>query len=68
MSISEISTNKIAVTIDYGQTVPQSVCLSEQAFIVEGIRMCGAKKVEVNQLVSASDQNSLQSKFEVTFS
>ena len=67
MTISEISKGKLEVTIDYGQTIPKSICLSEQGFLSQGIRLCGARDVVVEELKCASERNSLESKYEVSF-
>jgi len=67
MSILEKSIGKIEIIIDYGQTVPKSVCLSEQGFISKGLRLCGAKNLQVNEIIFAGEGDSLKSKYEVTY-
>ena len=69
MAISEAGAGKLEVKIDYGQTVPKSICLSEQGFISEGLRLCGARNIKVDKKVcdSDSERNSLESIYEVSY-
>jgi len=67
MTISEAGAGKLEVKIDYGQTVPKSICLSEQGFISEGLRLCGARNIKVDKKVCDSEQNSLESIYEVSY-
>jgi hypothetical protein len=68
MTISELSKGKLLVLIEYEQPVPKSVCLSEQGFMSKGLILCGAKNLEIKELVSAGDGKSNQTKLEVSFS
>lgn len=71
MTISEVGAGKLEVKIDYGQTVPKSICLSEQGFISEGLRLCGARNIKVDKKVcdsdNDSDRDSLESIYEVSY-
>jgi hypothetical protein len=68
MTISEIGPGKLEVKIDYGQTVPKSICLSEQGFISEGLRLCGARNIKVDKKVCVNESTSLESIYEVSYS
>lgn len=61
------SSSQITITIDYGQSVPRSVCLSEQGFISAGLRFCGAKNVKIEELSCASEENTLECKYRAKF-
>jgi hypothetical protein len=67
MTVTVHGTNSADVTIDYGQPVPRSICLSEQGFIAEGLRLCGAKEVLVEVVSSAADGQALESKYKISF-
>ena len=67
MTTMQESSNGIAITIDYGQSVPRSVCLSEQGFISAGLRSCGAKNVVIEEICCASKENTLECKYRVKF-
>jgi predicted hydrocarbon binding protein len=67
MIITVQGAKSVDVTIDYGQPIPRSICLSEQGFIAEGLKMCGAKEVDVKEIASASDGQSLASIYHISF-
>jgi len=67
MSISEDDPGTIIITIDHGQSVPRSVCLSEQGFISTGLSLCGAKNVVITEISCASEENTLECKYRITF-
>jgi hypothetical protein len=67
MTVSVHGANSADVTIDYGQPVPRSICLSEQGFLAEGLRLCGAREVNVQEIATASDGQALASKYHISF-
>lgn len=54
MQIKTLKENSYKIIIDYEQTIPRSVCLSEQGFISEGIEMCGGNNLEIIEFECAS--------------
>ena len=67
MKVVPESDDLLLVTIDYGQSVPRSVCLSEQGFILGGLKLCGAKSVEINELSCASEGSALTCQYEISY-
>ena len=67
MQIQVVDKNRITVSIDYGQTIPKSICLSEQGFIEGGIEQCGAKKIEISETVCASESDKFTCEFDIKF-
>jgi hypothetical protein len=57
----------ISMVIDYGEKIPKSVCLSEQGFISEAMKLCGAKKVEIEETECASSGQTFACKFEISY-
>jgi hypothetical protein len=68
MQIQIKGKNHLTVTIDYGQTIPKSVCLSEQGFLEGGLEQCGAKKISISEKVCASESDTYKCQFEIEFS
>lgn len=62
-----IDKNKLTVSIDYGQAIPKSVCLSEQGFIEGGLEQCGAKNIKITETMCASESDAFICKFEIFF-
>ncbi|TFH00126.1 MAG: hypothetical protein E4H13_08220 [Calditrichales bacterium] len=54
MKVSIHSNNQCEIGIDYGQTIPKSVCLSEQGFIEGGMAQCGADEIQIEEHSCAS--------------
>jgi hypothetical protein len=67
MTIIEKAQNNIHVTIDYGQNIPKSVCLSEQGFIYGAMELCGAKKIKIGETECAASQESMCCKFDIYY-
>jgi hypothetical protein len=67
MSTQVINKNRLIVLIDYGQGIPKSICLSEQGFIEGGLEQCGAKNVEINETVCASESDNFTCHLEISF-
>jgi len=65
MQVMAENDQTIMVIIDYGQSVPRSICLSEQGFITAGLKLCGAKKIELEEIACASEEGSLECKFKI---
>jgi hypothetical protein len=57
--------NTVLLVTDYGQPVPRSICLSEQGFIAEGLRMCGVKKVKLTEESCASQPDCFECKYKL---
>ncbi len=67
MKIQSISEKHLILSIDYGQQIHKSVCLSEQGFIEGGMEQCGAKNVRIVETTCASESKGLTCQFDVTF-
>jgi hypothetical protein len=67
MTVEETEHGKLQITIDYGQTVPESVCMSELGFIEGGMRMCGAKIKKIEEISCASEPELLESKYKISY-
>ena len=67
MTIFVEDEHKILITMDYGQAIPRSVCLSEQGFISTGLELCGAKNVRIKELCCASEDNNLECQYRIVF-
>ncbi len=67
MVIDVIDDTHIDLAIDYGQKIPKSVCLSEQGFLAGAMELCGAQDVRINELVCASESDTLTCKFSISF-
>ena len=63
MSIEPAGKGKLQIVIDYGQTIPESICMSELGFIEGSMRMCGVDNLMVEAVHCASEPNRLESKF-----
>ena len=58
---------ELYISIDYGQKIPKSVCLSEQGFIEGGVEQCGARGVMIREDVCASTSEDFTCHFTVQF-
>jgi len=67
MKVVPESDNILIVTIDYGQPIPRSICLSEQGFILGGLKLCGAKSVKIREISCASEGNTMTCQYEISF-
>ena len=54
MKVNILGNNQAEVSIDYGQTIPKSVCLSEQGFLEGGMVQCGADEIQIKEHSCAS--------------
>jgi hypothetical protein len=67
MHIVSIGKNSLEIKVDYGQSIPRSVCLSEQGFIIGGLRLCGAKDIKLEEETCASSPDFLECKYKIIF-
>ncbi len=67
MSIEETAPGKLIITIDYGQSIPESVCMSELGFLEGSMGLCGAKNLDVEEISCASEPNVIESKFKISY-
>ena len=67
MTTQLVDNNHIKVSIDYGQAIPKSICLSEQGFIEGGMEQCGAKGIQIKETVCASESDDFTCRFEILF-
>ena len=49
MKVTGNDKNILEIEVDYGQPIPRSVCLSEQGFLIQGIKLCGAQSIKFNE-------------------
>ena len=68
MNVSVKTNRAISVIIDYGQNIPKSVCLSEQGFITGAMKLCGAKKVKIDESDCAASGDSFTCRFDISYS
>ncbi len=54
MKVHLVKPKSYNIIIDYEQTIPKSVCLSELGFISQGIEMCGGRNPEIIETECAS--------------
>lgn len=59
--------NEVTITIEHGFNILRSVCLSEQGFFVGGVKLCGAKKVEIIEQKCASNSDSFDCIYKLKF-
>ncbi len=67
MKIHPIDNKHLTFSIDYGQQIPKSVCLSEQGFIEGGMEQCGAENVRIVETACASESENFTCQFDVKF-
>lgn len=67
MTTQVINKNQINVAIDYGQTIPKTICLSEQGFLEGGLEQCGALNIKIVESACASDSNNFTCQFKIYF-
>ena len=67
MKIQTLDDKHLTLSIDYGQQIPKTVCLSEQGFIEGGMEQCGAKKVRIVETTCASESDNFTCQFNVRF-
>ena len=67
MTIHSIDENSVNVITDFGQTIPKSVCLSEQGFLQSGMEQCGASNIKINEKCCASDSETFTCEFNINF-
>jgi hypothetical protein len=62
-----VDKNHLSVSIDYGQAIPKSICLSEQGFIEGGLEQCGAKNIKIEETSCASDSDDFKCHFDICY-
>jgi hypothetical protein len=67
MNILTNNKNSLVVIIDYGQNIPKSVCLSEQGFISGGMRLCGAREINIEEEACASIPTCFECKLRIKY-
>jgi hypothetical protein len=67
MTTKVINKNQINVVIDYEQTIPKSICLSEQGFMEGGLEQCGAQNINIMETACASESDTFSCQFEIFF-
>ena len=67
MTIHIIDEANVNVITDFGQTIPKSVCLSEQGFLQSGMEQCGASNININEKCCASESKSFTCEFDINF-
>jgi len=67
MKIQSIDEKHLTLSIDYGQQISKSVCLSEQGFIEGGMAQCGAKDISIIETTCASESEDFICQFDVKF-
>jgi len=68
MTVHVLENNRINLSIDYGQEIPKTVCLSEQGFLEGALEHCGAADVDINETTCASESDTFICQFEIHFS
>jgi len=68
MQVSGNDKNTVRIMVDYGQPIPRSVCLSEQGFLLQGIKLCGAVSIKFKEEKCAGLSDSIVCEYQVTFS
>jgi hypothetical protein len=67
MMLYPITSSHFELSIDYGQKIPKSVCLSEQGFIEGGMEQCGARQIMLTEKSCASIADDFTCRFSVQF-
>lgn len=67
MTVQRLGDKKIQIIIDYGQSIPRSVCLSEQGFLSGGMELCGARNVNIEESSCASEPDSYACRMELNY-
>ena len=57
MNLQIFNEKSFGIQIDYEQPVPESVCLSEKGFILEGIKMCSAQEIVLEEIIPSENSN-----------
>jgi hypothetical protein len=57
MKLQVFNKNSFGIQIDYEQPIPESVCLSEKGFIIEGIKMCSGTVPVIEDIIPSTDSN-----------
>jgi predicted hydrocarbon binding protein len=63
--ISVLDKHSVHLSTNYGQPIPRTVCLSEQGFLAEGLRLCGVRKVKMIEESCASQADNFECRFKV---
>lgn len=67
MQVNLIKKNSFELVIDYEQTIPRSICLSEQGFLSRGIEICGASNLDINEKECASSPPDFICQYNINF-
>jgi predicted hydrocarbon binding protein len=65
MNVHVIDQNHLELSIDYGQRIPKSVCLSEQGFIEGGMELCSGTNISFKESLCASESDNFVCRFKV---
>ena len=66
MKVVVLDDNNLDLSIDYGQKIQKSVCLSEQGFLEGGMEQCGARNIKITENSCASESEGFVCRFDVT--
>jgi hypothetical protein len=66
MQVASDGKKIVSISVDYGQTVSRSVCLSEQGFLVHGTELCGARSVKLKEEACAGLSDSMVCTYQLT--
>jgi hypothetical protein len=67
IQVNLIKKNSFEIIIDYEQTIPRSICMSEQGFISKGIEICGGRNLEIIEKECASSPPDFICKYIIKF-
>lgn len=65
MTVSMKNNRSLLVRIDYEQSVPKSVSLSELGFLESGLKLCGAAKLKIVQSHPETDSDSFICEYDI---
>ena len=66
MEVFSKDNRNIKISVDYGQHIPRSVCLSEQGFLEQGAVLCGARSVKIKETSCAGYPENLICTYQLT--
>ena len=67
MVVQPVSASQLELSIDYGQKIQKSICLSEQGFIEGGMKQCGAQKILITETACAGEADDFICRFSIRF-
>jgi hypothetical protein len=67
MSVSLVNDKSILIRIEYLQSIPRSICLSEQGFIVQALKLCGLSNIEIKEKSCAGNEDNYVCEYKIIF-